>query len=368
MLVNASGMLGIRSSHLLVVLALSYAGCSSDSDTPGSAAGGSGAVTAGGASVGGKPAAAAGEAMSSGARAGTSTALGGSAAEGGQATGGVTTQAGSSASGGSSAGAASGGASAGGQTGGGPAPAVPTPPAACPTIASGTVSVLGQDVRIWTGPAGKTGPLVFYWHGTNSVAEEAQLGLGPALAEIQKTGGVVASFTTSTATGTTTGNKVWYTGDFEMADAILACSVQQGLVDARQVFTAGCSAGGLQAGAMVYGRSSYLAAAMPNSGGILGKPKLQDPAHVPALITTHGGAQDFVVISFAQTSATLDTDIAARGGFVVNCDHGGGHCDSPPEVIAAQWQFLKAHPFGVAPEPYAGGLPATFPSVCAVVP
>ncbi len=210
--------------------------------------------------------------------------------------------------------------------------------------------------------------MVFYWHGTGSMASEAQLGLGAALGEIQASGGVVASFSTTTAKGTTTGNKVWYTGDFEMADILLACSVQQGLVDARRVFTAGCSAGGLQAGAMVYGRSSYLAAAMPNSGGIVGKPALQDAAHVPALITTHGGPDDFVVISFGESSAKLDADVRAKGGFVVNCNHGAGHCESPPEVIAAQWQFLKAHPFGVAPEPYAGGLPAGFPSVCQIVP
>ena len=53
--------------------------------------------------------------------------------------------------------------------------------------------------------------------------------------------------------------------DFEMSDEILACAIQQQDVDPFRVYTAGCSAGGLQAGAMVYGRSSYLAAAMPNS-------------------------------------------------------------------------------------------------------
>jgi hypothetical protein len=88
---------------------------------------------------------------------------------------------------------------------------------------------------------------------------------------------------------------------------------------------------------------------------------------VPAVITTHGGAKDVVLVSFAQTSARLGTDVAAKGGFVVNCDHGGEHCMSPPEIIAAQWQFLKAHPFGVSPEPYAAGLPAGFPSACEIV-
>src|SRR6185312_12739884 len=40
-----------------------------------------------------------------------------------------------------------------------------------------------------------------------------------------------------------------------------------------------------------YGRSSYIAAAMPNSGGQGGYPMnmiLQDPTHVPAAMTMHG--------------------------------------------------------------------------------
>ncbi len=324
-------------------------------------------------------AAGAGGAASSGGRvssttAGAATAGGGiaAAATGANASGGAA-PGGAPASGGGTPAATAGtaaatnaGASMGGRQGLGPV--VPALPASCPTIADGTITVLGQEVRIWTGPAGKAGPLVFYWHGTNSVAAEAQLGLVAALGEIQASGGVVASFSTTTAKGMTTGNKVWYTGDFEMADIVFACAVQQGLVDARQVFTAGCSAGGLQAGAMVYGRSSYLAAAMTNSGGVVGKPVLQDAAHVPALISTHGGPKDFVVIGFGESSAKLGADIRAKGGFVVNCNHGAGHCESPPEVLAAQWQFLKAHPFGVAPEPYTGRLPASFPSVCKIVP
>jgi poly(3-hydroxybutyrate) depolymerase len=259
--------------------------------------------------------------------------------------------------------------SAGGTAGShdGAVPVVPDAPADCPIIADGTITVLEREVRIWTGPAATPGPLVFYWHGTGSVAGEAQVLLGDALAEIQASGGVLASFTTTTAQGVTTGNRVWYTGDFAMADIILACALQQGLVDARQVYAAGCSAGGLQAGAMAYGRSSYVAAVAPNSGGIIGKPALQDAAHAPAVITSHGGPDDFVIISFAESSAQLDQDIRDQGGFVVDCDHGGGHCQSPPEVLAAQWQFLKAHPFGVEPEPYAAALPATFPAACQIV-
>jgi hypothetical protein len=246
-------------------------------------------------------------------------------------------------------------------------PRIPPMPASCPTIASGNITVKGQSVTLWVGPAGKPGPMVFYWHGTGGQPSEATRGLGPGFDEVMSQGGVIASFSTSTKTGQNTGNNVWYTGDFEMADEIFACALDQGFVDPRQVFTGGCSAGGLQASAMVYNRSSYLAAAMPNSGGNIFPYPLEDPSHVPAVITTHGAAgRDVVVIDFADTSAQQCMDIPAKGGFMVNCDHGGGHCGSPAEVKTAQWQFLKAHPFGVDPEPYASGLPSGFPSVCEI--
>jgi poly(3-hydroxybutyrate) depolymerase len=239
-------------------------------------------------------------------------------------------------------------------------------PATCPKIATGNVMVKGQSVQLWVGPADKQGPIVFYWHGTGSSSAEAVSGLGPGLNEIMSQGGVAASFTTTTSAGMNTGNNVWYTGDYEMADEILACAVAQGLVNTRQIYAAGCSAGGLQSGSMLYGRSSYLAAVMPNSGGTTFRFQLEDPAHVPALITAHGGSSDMVGVSFAMTSATEDKDVAAKGGLVVNCNHGGGHCGSPADLKAAQWKFLKDHPFG-SPDPYAGTLPAGFPSYCMII-
>jgi poly(3-hydroxybutyrate) depolymerase len=191
--------------------------------------------------------------------------------------------------------------------------------------------------------------------------------MGAQIQEIMGEGGVVASFSTSTGMGTNTGDAVWYTGDFAMADQILACAVQQLNIDTRRIYSAGCSAGGLQTGAMVYSRSSYLAAGMPNSGGIVFAFPMDDPSHVPSLITTHGGTSDNVGVSFAQTSATEDNDIASKGGYVVDCNHGGGHCQAPANDIAAQWQFCKDHPFGVSPNPYASGLPASFPSYCTII-
>ncbi|MDH5676373.1 MAG: hypothetical protein OEZ06_29915 [Myxococcales bacterium] len=210
-------------------------------------------------------------------------------------------------------------------------PRIPAAPASCPNLATGNVTIRGQQVQLWVGNRREDvkGSVFFYWHGTGSTSSEASSGLGSAIQEITGNGGMVASFTTSTTNGQSTANNVWYTGDFEMADDLLACAVQQLNIDTRRVYTGGCSAGGLQAGAMVYGRSSYLAAAMPNSGGVISffAPSIEDPSHVPSVITTHGAAGvDVVGVDFADTSADLTSGIANLGGFVTNCDHGGGHC------------------------------------------
>jgi hypothetical protein len=253
---------------------------------------------------------------------------------------------------------------------GGKEPKIPAKPAMCPEIKTGMITVLGQQVQLTVGAkqAGKKGPIMFYWHGTGSTAAEARGGLGAGYNEILAQGGVIASFTTTTMKAMNTGNNVWYTGDFEMADQILACAIEQQDVDPRRVYTAGCSAGGLQASAMVYSRSSYLAAAMPNSGGTVFSYPLQDPMHVPAVIATHGAmGVDVVSIDFSTTTARMVKDLAAKGGFAVECDHGGRHCGSPAAVKDAQWMFLKEHYFGVTPEPYAAGLPATFPMFCKII-
>jgi hypothetical protein len=74
-----------------------------------------------------------------------------------------------------------------------------------------------------------------------------------------------------------------------------------------------------------------------------------------------------MIIDFAVQSEVLYNDMAAKGGFVVNCSHMGGHCGAPPEVVAAQWQLPKDHPFGFETSPYASGLPDSFPSYCEII-
>ena len=292
----------------------------------------------------------------------------------------------------SSGGKPSGGSAEGGSNSTGPVtttgsdPVIPAAMGTCPTLtgmSGGAVTVSGTQVSIWSGTKGSTpAPIVFYWHGTGSSASEVTTFMQAQLTEITQEGGLVASFSTSTSQGQDTGDAVWYTGDFAMADQILACAVQQLNINTRMIYTAGCSAGGLQAGAMMFSRSDYLAAAMPNSGGesIPGEFMLEN-AHVPSVMTAHGGTADVVVISFATASATLDMDVASRaasskppGGYVIDCNHGGGHCGiffatpvNTSEYVDAQWQFCKDHPYGVAQNPYANGLPKSFPSYCTVI-
>lgn len=237
----------------------------------------------------------------------------------------------------------------------------------CPNLSSGSITLLGQRVSISAGSKqeGKGGPVVFYWHGTGSSDFEVNGSLGAGNSEVVAEGGVIASFTTTTGEGMNTGNGVWYTGDFAMCDQILACAVQQLNIDVKRIYTAGCSAGGLMASAMVYSRSSYLAAAMPNSGGALFPSPLENPGNVPAVITTHGAmGVDVVGIDFSDTSIRQAMDIASKGGVAVDCDHGGAHCSPPGSITSAQWEFLKAHPFAVNPKPYAMGLPSDFPTAC----
>jgi predicted esterase len=350
-------------------LAIAGVGCGGGSSTAdqgfgqGSSGAGSGSSggtgSSGGSGSGGSSGGSGSGGSSSGFVQGTSSGASGGGSSSGSANPGDATT-------GSSGGTSSGAGSSSGVTTSGSGPTIPAVSGTCPTLATGNITVLGQTVQLFVGAKQTSvkGPVLFYWHGTGSSSAEAQGIMGTQIAEITGQGGIVASFSTSTKMGTdVSGDGVWYMGDFAMADQILACAVQQLNIDTRRIYSAGCSAGGLATGGMAYARSSYLAAVMPNSGGVVFAGTLQN-SHVPAVITTHGGTSDMVVVSFATTSATLDNDIKAKGGFVVDCNHGGGHCAAPANDIAGQWQFCKDHPFGVSPEPYASGLPASLPSYC----
>jgi predicted esterase len=277
--------------------------------------------------------------------------------------------------------AAGGGAAGGPAMPGGEAPPTsgdkPTLPAVmgeCPTFMDGgSIMVAGhRRIQLVVGAAGKGGPLLFAWHGTGGTASGAlrQIPAG-VQREIVEAGGIIAAFNgsdSSGAEGDCSGTGAHNVADFKAADQIAACAVMNHGIDASRIYATGCSAGGLQSGCMAFERSSYLAAAAPNSGGIVGRRQWQDMSS-PAIFTMHGSQSgDVVIVAFADTSRTMDMAAKDHGSFVVNCNHNGGHCAASGELHTAAWEFMKAHPYGTtaAKSPWASGIPAGVPDYCEI--
>jgi hypothetical protein len=250
-------------------------------------------------------------------------------------------------------------------------PIIPPLMGECPTFTTGTKTINGLGgISFQVGAkveGAPTGPLVFYWHGTGSSSfEGAQF---PGIQDTLAAGGVFVAFARSTGTGgDCSGTGTFSQDDFKIADQIVACAVKDHNIDARQIYATGCSAGGLFAGCMGIERSSYLAATVPNSGGItIGYGAIQDPMRMPAVMTMHGGGADMVIVAFGPTSKAYDSLMVKHGSpLVINCDHGGGHCGAPGSLYADGWKFMKAHPFGMRPSPWKDALPADFSSSCEI--
>lgn len=253
----------------------------------------------------------------------------------------------------------------------GPGPTLPAIKGECPMFMNGsTIMVAGHGgVAITAGAPGKNGPLVFYWHGTGGNASEAQRTLpADVRMEIINGGGIIAAFNGNQSSGTAgdcSGTGAHNIADFDAADQIAACAVKNHGIDPHRIYTTGCSAGGLQSGCMAQMRSSYIAASAPNSGGVTTSRMWQD-MHSPAIFTMHGGSMDMVIVTFSQTSATLDMAAKTHGSFVVNCNHGGGHCRAPEDLQRAAWMFMKDHPWGFTDSPWKTAFPAGVPDYCKV--
>ena len=307
--------------------------------------------------------------------AGTSGSTGGSgstAGSGATASSGSKGSSGTSSSGSSSSGSVS--------SAGGPTPTMlPTAKGTCPMLMSGSsqsISLNGKSMpwsmSVGTKASSPTGPIIIYWHGTGTSGTESAWGLGnAAIAEVTSLGGVVAAAESTSNTGTNTGDGVWFTGDVDFADLIIACAIQQLNIDTRRIYVAGYSAGALQTGYMYYARSGYLASAVVYSGGSFGG-QFQDSSNVPPLIGAHGAASssmnsgDFL----AGSTTMFEQAVKAAGApIVIDCDDGGAHTDITrlTRLGPSAWQFFKDHPFKQGkPDPYAKGLPSGFPSYCKI--
>jgi predicted esterase len=239
-------------------------------------------------------------------------------------------------------------------------PTVPAIMGDCPKLSSGSITLSGvSGIEVVAGkmPSSPTAPIVFYWHGTGSFSGEYATMAAAVQQGVAQEGGILISFQNSTGGDLLSGTSVFRKGDFDLTDLIFACAVKNYNVDPHRVFTTGCSAGGLFATAMAMLRSSYVAAAAPNSGGLVAPGQFQNK-HVPPLMTVHGApGSDVVIVDFSDTSKTADMTFKQAGGFVIDCNHGGGHCGGgglAPDI----WNLFKTHPFGVSPEPWMGGLPS----------
>jgi hypothetical protein len=311
--------------------------------------------------------------LGAGSALGGSLGLAGGTAPGGGSTfggrGGIEATAGRAGNGSGGTGSSSGaaGASGGRPTGEGQ-PAIPPVEGTCPKLTTGTISVTrgsrtlsGIQVVAGTKPSSPTAPLVFYWHGTGGMSSEFGLHAKAVQDGVIQEGGILVSFQGTTGGDLLSGTLIFGAGDLEIADQIVACAVADYNVDPRRIFATGCSAGGLFSGAMGVLRSNYMAAIAPNSGGLLAPGTWQN-AYAPALMTIHGTpGRDVVIVDFSDTSKTADDAYKSHGSFVINCNHGGGHCGGGA-LAPSIWTFFKAHPYG-AGKPWSA-LPSGFSDTC----
>jgi len=253
---------------------------------------------------------------------------------------------------------------------------LPTSSGPCPEFIAGELEFAPADLsitrsaRVWISDASAEldGPLVFYWHGTGSSPQEAVWGLGNAtISAIEELGGMVVAPIHDPAAGT----YPWYLvsgnqqHDLNLADEILACANETVGVDTGRIHTLGMSAGGLHSSRMSLLRSSYLASVVIYSGGLYSTwgASFEDPDNKFAAMIFHGGPDDYVGMSFQESSETYQQFLADNGNFAFICDHGQGHV-LPPASAESVWQFFEDHPYGTDPSPYESALPEGFPSYC----
>ncbi|HET9989976.1 MAG TPA: hypothetical protein VFQ65_15705 [Kofleriaceae bacterium] len=256
-------------------------------------------------------------------------------------------------------------------------PVIPVPTGTCPAIAQGDVTfapagIPPRKVKLAFDPAkAGHGELILYWYATGSGTFESGYSLGTTLNDITAAGGIVATpYADSTA-----GQFEWFLvngspkqDDFLVADEVVGCLAQAHLIDPNQIHSMGMSAGALQTTALSFIRASYVASVATYSGGM--PPGFaaanQDPENKFAALIFDGGASDNVFsVDFQAASQSYQAMLKAAGHFAAICDHGMGHAiplAAAPSVAA----FFVANPWGAWPSPYANGLPASFPSYCAL--
>lgn len=257
-----------------------------------------------------------------------------------------------------------------------PVPKIPEPMGECPSFQSGTSTIGGLRTIVEAGtPGERKGALLFAWHFTAGSARAAMSGVPRSVRnEITEAGGIVVApqgnVRGAGRTDIAPPTGAWFLQDLDYADLVVACAVKDHNIDPNRIYATGCSAGGLMSGTFGLMRSEYVAAVAPNSGGInfQASRKLSDTSHGPAAFSMHGGGGDNVIVNFGETSGWFEDQnrMAASKPFMVNCDHGRGHCGAPSSLHELAWEFMKAHPYNVMESPWASS-PPDMPSYCKVV-
>jgi predicted esterase len=235
-----------------------------------------------------------------------------------------------------------------------------------------------RKVRIFVSDAAddKDGPIFVYWHGLGGSAQnvvQPSAGLGQQIVdEIKAMGGIVISPEKEDGRATSLMNLPWYQAaqgigpddDNFVVDDAIACVIDKFGADLSHIHVTGLSAGGLQTGQSIMRRSGYFASAAIYSGGMGGLPKLQDPDNKLAVAIFYGGENDVIGgLHFANNVPDMKKRLDKNKQFYVVCNHDMGHM-VPPETARIGFDFMMDHPYGVTPEPYADGLPDSFPAYC----
>jgi predicted esterase len=151
--------------------------------------------------------------------------------------------------------------------------------------------------------------------------------------------------------------------DIVFFDDMVSCLYDQYQIDPNRIHATGMSAGGIWTTYLTIFRSNILASTAPLSGGVYANAYVSPERALPVLVVWGGPNDTYGTFNFETASNGLSEGLRADGSFVVECVHDNGH-SLPNQSGSFTWEFFKDHPYGVAPEPYADGLPPAMPNYC----
>ena len=238
-----------------------------------------------------------------------------------------------------------------------------------------TVAGIDRHVRVYFPDAPDHAPVVFAWHGSGDSGKNFANALGATKLAVSSGAIIVVPNACSNDSDDPTCPVLPFTWgwkdeaggmDATLFDDVLARLDATTSIDKDRVYVVGFSAGALETTWLLLHRADKLAGAVTFSGGTGDLLPYVKPSWSIPVMAFSGGAQDQVIISFAETTADLVQHLASDGSFVLACDHGLGHT-VPPGGLSAAWKFLQSQTHGVSESPTAATGAKGFPSYCQVV-